>query len=147
MPIYSEESVIALNSIDVVFYKNRAVRKAYSDFLDEAAKRPEFNPNIADKHLKLLEEISKCLGLKDIHWNDIKQVYYPKGYADKIDEEAMLRKAQLQNAIETANRNDNLENTPVDNQQLVAQLLPELIKHPESIPALIELGEKFGDKQ
>lgn len=147
MPICSEESVIALNSIDVVFYKNRAVRKAYSDFLDEAAKRPEFNPNIADKHLKLLEEISKCLGLKDIHWNDIKQVYYPKGYADKIDEEAMLRKAQLQNAIETANRNDNLENTPVDNQQLVAQLLPELIKHPESIPALIELGEKFGDKQ
>ena len=59
----------------------------------------------------------------------------------------MLRKAQLQNAIETANRNDNLENTPVDNQQLVAQLLPELIKHPESITALIELGEKFGDKQ
>lgn len=146
-PFFSEESVIALNSIDVVFYRNRDVRKAYSDFLDEATKRPEFSPNIADKHLKLLEEISKCLGLKDIHWNDIKQVYYPKGYADKIDEEAMLRKAQLQNAIETASRNDDLESTPSDNKQLVAQLLPELIKHPESIAALIELGEKFGDKQ
>ena len=147
MPICSEESVIALNSIDVVFYKDKDVRKAYADFLDEATKRPEFNPNIADKHLKLLEEISKSLGLKDIHWDDIKQVYYPKGYADKIDEEAMFRKAQLQNAVETANRNANSENTPVENQQLVAQLLPELIKHPESITALMELGEKFGDKK
>lgn len=64
MRIFSEESVVALNSIDVVFYKHAKVRKAFSDFLDEASKKPEFNPNISDKHLKLLEEISKSLGVK-----------------------------------------------------------------------------------
>jgi hypothetical protein len=143
MRIFSEESVVALNSIDVVFYKHAKVRKAFSDFLDEASKKPEFNPNISDKHLKLLEEISKSLGLKNIHWDDIKQAYNPKGYADKYDEEDLLRKAQLQNAIETANRNADPQNTPIDEQNLAMQLLPELIKHPESIKALLELKDKF----
>lgn len=147
MRVFSEESVIALNSIDIVFYKDKNVRKAFADFLDETAKKPEFNPNIADKHLKLLEEMAKALGLKNIHWDDIKQAYNPKGYADKYEEEELLRKAQLQNAIETANRDTAPENTPIDNQQLIAQLLPELIRHPESISALMELGEKFGDKK
>ena len=53
--ISSEESVKTLNSIDVIFYKDKAVRDAYKDFLNEASKKPELNPNIEDKHLKLLE--------------------------------------------------------------------------------------------
>lgn len=144
--ISAEESVSALNSIDIVFYKHKTVRKAFADFLSETSKKPEFNPNVEDKHLKLLEEMSKELGLKDIHWDDIKQVYFPNGLAQKIQEEDLLRKAQLQNAIETTNRNIAQQNTPVDSQQLAAQLLPELIKHPESISALIELSERFGEK-
>ena len=59
--ISSEESVKALNSIDIVFYKDKMVREAYKDFLNEANKRPELNPNIEDKHLKLLEVMSKSL--------------------------------------------------------------------------------------
>lgn len=148
--IASEESVHALNSIDVIFYKDSDVRRAYSEFLDEAEKKPDMNPNIADKHLRLLEEIAKVLKLKDIRWDDIKHSYYPVGLSEKFQEENMLRKLQLQNAVNSTKINNNMQNTPSQEQfseQLVIQLLPELIKNPEGLKTLLELGKQFGDKK
>lgn len=148
--IASEESVHALNSIDVIFYKDLNVRRAYSEFLKEAEKKPEMNPNIADKHLRLLEEIAKVLKLKDIRWDDIKHSYYPAGLSEKFQEENMLRKLQLQNAVNSTKINNTVQNTPSQeqfSQQLVIQLLPELIKNPEGLKTLLELGERFGDKK
>ena len=142
--ISSQESVNALNSIDVVFYKDKNVRKAFSDFLNETDKKPEFNPNIPDKHLKLLEEISKSLGLKDIHWDDIKQSYYPSGLSEKIMEESLLRKMQIQSVSTELTQEQAPQNTPSNNQfneQMVAQLLPALLQNPENLKMLIELGK------
>ena len=104
--IHDKESVHALNSVDVIFYKDQNVRKAYADFLDEADKQPEMNPQLYDKHLKLLEEMASVLGLKDIRWNNIKRVYYPTGLAQDIEDEKVLRTLQIQNAMEMAQRND-----------------------------------------
>lgn len=146
--IHAEESVKAINSIDVVFYDDKEVRKALTAFMNEAAKKIEFNPNIGDKHLKLLEEMAKALKLEDIHWDNIKQSYYPNGLAQKIQDEDALRKIQIQNAIDTAKKNEESQNTPSDNQfgeQIMAQILPDLIKNPDSFTKLIELGEKFSD--
>ncbi|MBQ4109545.1 MAG: hypothetical protein IJC74_01555 [Clostridia bacterium] len=146
--IVAEPSVHALNSIDVIFYKDAKVRQAYSNFLDETVKRPEMNPNIADKHLKLLEEMAKALNLKNIHWDDIKQAYCPTGLSEKIHEEELLRKMQLQSVSNSLESRKNQQNTPIQeqaNQQLLAQILPELIKNPESMKTLIELGTKFGN--
>lgn len=143
--IHSEESVKALNSVDVVFYHDKNVRAAYSEFLNETAKKPEFNPNINDKHLKLLEEMAKVLKLKNIHWDDIKQAYYPNGLSEKIQEEAALRKAQLQNAINLIENNSAQQNIPSSsqfNQQLLLQLLPELFKNPESLKILADMSKK-----
>lgn len=143
--IFNQESVNALNSIDIVFYKDEAVRKAYAAFLNETGKKPEFNPNTADKYLKLLEEMSKSLGLKDIHWDDIKQCYYPNGLAEKIQDEQMLRKVQIQNAMDTARQNAEQQNTPASNQfneQLALQLLPVLLKNPESLKMLMEFSKE-----
>ena len=143
--ISNQESVNALNSIDIVFYKDEAVRKAYAAFLNETGKKPEFSPNIADKHLKLLEEMSKCLGLKDIHWDDIKQCYYPTGLAQRIQDEEMLRKVQIQNAVDAARQNAEQQNTPASNQfneQLALQLLPVLLKNPESLKMLMEFSKE-----
>lgn len=143
--ISAQESVNALNSIDVVFYKDKRVRKAYTDFLNEAGKKPELDPNIQDRHLKLLEEMSISLGLKDIHWDDIKQSYYPKGLSDKIVEESMLRKMQLQATSAEIAREKEQQNTPASNQfneQLAIQLIPSLIQNPESLKLLLELGNK-----
>lgn len=142
--ISSQESVNALNSIDVVFYKDKNVRKAFSDFLNETDKKAEFNPNIPDKHLKLLEEMSKTLGLKDIHWDDIKQSYYPSGLSEKIMEESLLRKMQIQSVSTELTQEQAPQNTPSNNQfneQMVAQLLPALLQNPESLKMLIELGK------
>ena len=143
--ISNQESVNALNSIDIVFYKDEAVRKAYAAFLNETGKKPEFNPNTADKYLKLLEEMSKSLGLKDIHWDDIKQCYYPNGLAEKIQDEQMLRKVQIQNAMAAARQNAEQQNTPASNQfneQLALQLLPVLLKNPESLKMLMEFSKE-----
>ena len=148
--IVAEPSVHALNSIDVVFYKDENVRRAYTDFLSEAAKRPEMNPNTLDKHLKLLEEIAKALKLKNIHWDDIKQSYCPNGLFEKIQEEQLLRKVQIETGVQALERQKNQQNTPpkgqVD-QQMVMQLLPELLKNPEGLKTIMEIGEKFGKKQ
>ncbi len=141
--IHAEESVKAINSVDVVFYENTEVRKALASFMSEAAKNPDFNPQIGDKHLKLLEEMAKALKLKNIHWDDIKQSYYPNGLAQKNQDEEVLRRVQIQNAIETAQRNQEQQNTPSDNQfaeQLATQLLPDLIKNPDSLKMLIDFG-------
>lgn len=146
--IVAEPSVHALNSVDVIFYDDQNVRKAYADFLNEAAKRPEMNPNTADKHLKLLEEIAKTLKLKNIQWDDIKQAYYPNGLSERIREEELLRKMQIQtaaNAIEAQKSHLNTPTKEQTNQQLVLQLIPELIKNPESLKMLIEFGEKYGN--
>jgi hypothetical protein len=148
--IVAEPSVHALNSIDVVFYKDEDVRRAYADFLNETAKRPEMSPNIPDKHLKLLEEMAKALNLKNIHWDDIKQAYCPNGLSEKIREEELLRKMQLQTAannIETQKRQQNTPTQEQSNQQLILQLLPAMIQNPEGVKTLMEFGERFGKKK
>ncbi len=142
--ISAQESVNALNSIDVVFYKDKDVRRAYADFLNETGKKPELNPNYADKHLKLLEEMSKALGLKEIHWDDIKQTYYPNGLSEKIREESVLRKMQIQSVSNELAGKHGPQNVPANKQfseQLAAQLLPGLIQNPESLKMLIELSK------
>lgn len=148
--IVAEPSVHALNSIDVVFYKDENVRRAYSDFLNEAAKRPEMNPNTADKHLKLLEEMAKALNLKNIHWDDIKQAYCPNGLFERLREEELLRKMQIQTAANALEVQKEQQNTPAQeqvNQQILLKILPELIKNPDGLKTLMEFGEKLGDKK
>ena len=148
--ISSEESVKALNSIDIIFYKDKMVRQAYKDFLNEANKRPELNPSIEDKHLKLLEVMSKSLNLDEIHWDDIKHTYYPNGLSEKLQEETILRKMQIQNTAVAIQHSGEQANTPSSaqfNQQLLAQILPELIRNPESLKSLMEIGEKYGGKK
>lgn len=59
--IAAEESVEAMNMIDVIFYSSKEVRSAWKDFY-ETAHQPDSdtkNQAIADKHLRLLEIIAK----------------------------------------------------------------------------------------
>lgn len=140
--ISSEESVKALNSIDVVFYKDENVRKAYKEFLDETEKKIEFNPNIGDKQLRLLEEISKVLNLKDIHWDEIKRYYYPSGLSEKIHEETALRKAQLQTTMMSLSQEEQ-QNTTSD-EQFSQDMVAKLIENPDSIDGLMKLIDLFG---
>ncbi len=83
--IDTEENVRALNSVDVFFYKDKNVREAYREFLSEMSQTSETAgadhrciERISDKHLKLLEEMSRSLNLGNIHWDNIKKFYYPR---------------------------------------------------------------------
>lgn len=99
--IAAEESVDALNMIDVVFYKSTKVREGWKDFY-ETTKKPETSrkdQEIEDKHLRLLELIAEDIGYKNIHWDDIKQYYYPVGLSAKHKEEEKLRKIQIDAGI------------------------------------------------
>ena len=133
--IVAEDNVKALNSIDVIFYKDEKVRKAFENFLNEVVKAPETKPDHIDKYLKLLEEIATTLGLKNIRWDCIKHMYFPLGLSEKISEENALRKALLQNAVGASTMNSTQQNN-VD-QYLIVQ---ELLKNPESLKLLIKHG-------
>ncbi len=111
--LHFKENVHTLNSIDVVFYDDENVRRAYKDFLNETDKRKEMNPNIQDKHLRLLEEMAKSLGLKKLCWEDIKHPYFPVGYSDLLKDEEAVRKTFIMNNLETAKFTHELNNRQV----------------------------------
>ena len=96
-----EESVKALNMLDVVFNSSKRVRNAWREFHDATnlPESPTRGQAIVDKHLRLLEVIAEDIGYKNIRWDDIKQYYYPDGLATKRQDETMLRKAQIKVAI------------------------------------------------
>ena len=142
--ISDERCVAALNSIDVVFYKDKQIREAYKGFWDETMKpqTPTQNGAILDKFLKLLEEMGKVLGLKDIHWDDIKRDYYPTGLSEKLDGERLLRQLQLQKAMEKNTGFNQQEITP-DVQIAVLNMITELSKNPENLKTVLNFAEKF----
>ena len=142
--ISDERCVAALNSIDVVFYKDKQIREAYKGFWDETMKpqTPTQNGAILDKFLKLLEEMGKVLGLKDIHWDDIKRDYYPTGLSEKLDGERLLRQLQLQKAMEKNTGYNQQEITP-DVQIAVLNMITELSKNPENLKIVLNFAEKF----
>ena len=96
-----KETVPVFNSIDVIFYDDGDVRKAYKDFIDESNKSPEGISNSLDKHQKLLEVMAKSLGLKKLTWEDIKNSYFPNAYSRLLEDEEMLRKTAIMNNIES----------------------------------------------
>lgn len=141
----AEECVKALNSIDVVFYKDKKVRDAYEKFLLETEKAPEEHSNVDDKYLKLLEEISKSLKLEAIRWDTIKHTYLPSTLAEKIYEENLLRKIQIRSNEINIQHHNETTNTPSD--EMIIKILPELLKNPDSLKQLLEVLYQYEGKQ
>ncbi len=146
--ISSEGSVNAMNTIDVIFYKEQSVRLAYRAFLEETLKTPANVLQIEEKHLKLLEAMAKVLKLDNIHWDEIKHYYYPIGLSEKLTEEASLRKLQIKNVASNLNSSSKAQNAAGNHfaEQLVLQILPDLLEHPEKADALVELSKRIKDK-
>ena len=144
--LHDKENVEALNKIDVVFYKNDDVRKAWSEFLDatdRGAENQTENINIDDKYLKLLEKIANSIGYKRINWESIKRYYFPTGLSAKITEEAMLRKAQLSQATALATQDTSSGQTSAE--QFGMKVLLKAVESPdglEKIAQIVELANK-----
>lgn len=145
--IAAEESVEALNMIDVVFYKSSKVRTVWREFND-TTKLPESNTKaqaISDKHLRLLEVIAEDIGYKEIRWEDIKQYYYPVGLSDRKRDEAVLRRVQIDAGIAQIKKEEShqsgvsrVDSTTEMNQQLTMKALND----PEWLMKLVEAVEK-----
>lgn len=142
----AEESVNALNMIDVVFYKSERVRSTWKSFL-EATNLPDSQTKaqvINDKHLKLLEVIAEDIGYKEVRWDDIKQYYYPVGLSSLRQDEAVLRRIQIDAGLaQISESKKHEESSQTDtNNQLATQVLIEAMKNPDGLLKLMEVAEK-----
>ena len=85
---WTNDSVNALNIIDVVFVNDKKVRNAWKDLLDKySVEKPDQQhiEKIKQAKYKLLEEISNSLGYKDkITWETIQNPYCPVGLSDQV---------------------------------------------------------------
>lgn len=144
--IASEESVNALNMIDVVFYKSEKVRSAWKQFLDATnlPDSPTRSQTINDRHLKLLEVIAEDIGYREVRWDDIKQYYYPVGLSSLRQDEAVLRRVQIDAGLAQINESKkNEESSQTDtNNQMATQVLIEAMKNPDGLLKLMEVAEK-----
>lgn len=147
--VSSEECVNALNTIDIVFYKDKNVREAYKAFWEEASKIPFSFQATDEKFLKLLDVMARSLKLEDIHWDEIKHYYYPTGLAESLTEEATLRKLQIQsvsNSLSTSTERKNISQNNQLMEKVFLSVLPELIKDPSKIEQLATMSEKLNKK-
>lgn len=86
---WSRETVLALNSIPIVFSDDKPVRDSWKEYYRLLCIQ---EPNLIELKQRnealysLLGEMAKVLGYeRSINWNDIQNPYIPKGMADSFD--------------------------------------------------------------
>lgn len=149
--IVSMESVNALNMIDVVFYTSISIRKAWQEFmkateLPESQTRPQL---INDKYLRLLEEIAKDIGYNNLNWEDIKHYYIPIGLSNSLQEEATLRRVQIDAGLAqiNASNTNNGSNQATKHEEMANKLIIEAMKNPDGLAKLVEFSNKVLKEQ
>ncbi|GBQ28448.1 hypothetical protein HLH34_11205 [Gluconacetobacter azotocaptans] len=94
--IYADDSVRALNSIDVAFAHSTAVREAWAE-LFQALGAPNVPPHVMDERIrKLLREMAIDLGIADqLRMDDFSRVYYPNALQQQRQIEDLQRREAL----------------------------------------------------
>lgn len=94
--IYSENSVRALNLIDIVFNESREVRERWSELFLAFHMKPLMQHVIDERLRKLLSAIAQDIGLSDgLRSDDLGRVYYPTVQA----QEQFIKDMQRQQII------------------------------------------------
>ena len=144
--ISADESVDALNMVDVVFYESDSVRSALRNFR-EATALPETNTKsqvITDKHLKLLEIMAEDIGYKKIRWDDIKEYYFPVGLSERKRDETILRRVQIDAGLAQLKKEQEPQNVShIDAKtEITNQMVLKALENPDSFVKLVEAAEK-----
>lgn len=90
-----QDTVNALNTIDIVFSDDENVRKCWADLLSK------YKPNYSKQEIntaqcKLLEAMAKALGYeKKITWETIQNPYLPEGLMQRMENTEKFEKGQL----------------------------------------------------
>ena len=95
---WTNESVQAMNLIDVVFADDKAVRKQWKICFDKMCVENPTDIDLSKIKLereKLLEAMAKSLGYKDIiTWESIQNPYIPKGMTDLMAQQQAYQNNQ-----------------------------------------------------
>ena len=113
---WTNESVQAMNLIDIVFADDKAVRKQWKVCFDKMCVE---NPTetelskIKTEREKLLETMAKSLGYKDIiTWESIQNPNIPKGMAELMEKQQAYQKnqsilmEQMKNIMQTSRKEE-----------------------------------------
>ena len=96
---WTQQSVDALNIIDIVFSDDKKVKKQWKIYYDKlCVENPTETESkkIKIEQEKLIETIAKSLGYKNkISWETIQNPYIPKGLVDSINQQQMFQAGQL----------------------------------------------------
>lgn len=145
------ECVEAMNLIDVVFYKSDKVRTAWHEYLNVTNIPDTTEANAQerrDKHLRLLEVMAVDVGYKGINWDGIKNYYFPNGLATKMQEEAVLRRVQIESAVQQLQQKQTQPETQAsEKQDQQTQLFLAALQNPEGLATLFDIAEKVENKK
>lgn len=83
----------SLNSIDVVFYNNPTVLKAWGVYFENLCLSKEISDSAKTEllFLELLHEMGHILGYKNLKQTDIYKYYVPQGHGDAYHVDEQLR--------------------------------------------------------
>lgn len=94
-----QQSVNILNLIPIVFNDDKNVIEKYNIYLKSLNIRPEDFPQkqkeIENNKTKMLEEMAKNLGYKNINWEIIQNPYLPQGLINEINSMTLFKEGQL----------------------------------------------------
>lgn len=94
-----QQSVNILNLIPIVFNDDKNVIEKYNIYLKSLNIRPEDFPQkqkeIENNKTKMLEEMAKNLGYKNINWEIIQNPYLPQGLINEINSMNLFKEGQL----------------------------------------------------
>ena len=94
--ILAEDSLSAINLIDVVFVTSHQVREARRDFMVAANSEPFVANSMVERFFNIIHAITRDLGLNDqITISDIRSVYYPRDKGERAELEVLERQQKL----------------------------------------------------
>ena len=90
-----QDTVNALNTIDIIFVDDESVRKCWADLFSKY--KPNYSTQeITTAQCKLLEAMAETLGYKKkITWETIQTPYLPDGLVQRMEKTAKFEQGQL----------------------------------------------------
>ena len=94
-----QSSVNILNSVPIVFAKNKRVIQTYNAFMDSLNINPEEamlkSKEIENNKTRMLEAMAKSLNYKNINWEIIQNPYIPEGLLKQIEQIKDFQQGQI----------------------------------------------------
>lgn len=110
-----QQSVNILNLIPIVFNDDKNIVEKYNIYLKSLNIKTEDFPQkqkeIENNKTKMLEEMAKNLGYKNINWEIIQNPYLPQGLINEINSMNLFKQGQLEMVEKIKQQMNQLQTT------------------------------------